>query len=251
MGPQRHLSWVLIPTEHKQRQLAGQLHQGDTASITIFDAGLSGGTKQKNYPITGIDTTSTIASGLETAINSDSSLSAIGITATAFMNTVDIKSTSTNATTYSQSVTTPSGSPGTETVTLCRSTGVVQAFYNNLNEMKATGPGGPTTFSGTTNKPVKSASINSCVVNIHGKQSVRSSSDLSDWCSGYAVNLQIVPGAPGYPPASPPSFIVSNPSNQAGNQFVLTVGNTSLPLGEATVNYTTSASDTQATTMSL
>ena len=107
------------------------------------------------------------------------------------MNTVNIKSTSTNATTYSQSVTTPSGSPDTETVTLCRSTGVVQAFYNNLNEMKATGPGGPTTFSGTTNKPVKSASINSCVVNIHGKQSVSSELDLSGWCSGYAVNLQI------------------------------------------------------------
>ncbi len=139
--------------------IGGTKHTGDVLTITVYDAGLSGGSKAKTYTVGSTDTLSTIASGLASAISSDSTLSALGIIASAASTVVNLSSTSNNLTTYTSSL---SGG-STETVTLGTSTGITAYAYNNLNELIATSGGGLARFQGTTNKPVKSATINSSV----------------------------------------------------------------------------------------
>ena len=139
--------------------VGGSATAGDTVSITVYDAGLSGGSKTETYTVLSGDSPQSIATGLAGVINGDSSLSSIGISATAVSAVVNIVSTSINSTTYSKTL---SGG-ATETLTLAYSTGNTQSTYNNLNELTATSGGGATRFAGTTNKPIKSATVNGSV----------------------------------------------------------------------------------------
>ena len=81
-----------------------------TFSVTVVDAGLTGGSKTKSYTAGSSDTLAQIATGLKNQINGDSSLSVIGVTAStsgtaSVAGTVlNIASTSINTTTYSTSV---------------------------------------------------------------------------------------------------------------------------------------------------
>jgi RHS repeat-associated protein len=72
---------------------------------------------------------------------------------------VNLKSVSINNTTY---VSSTSGG-ATETITLGLSTGIQQYTYNNVNELTGIAAGGAARFQGSTNKAVKSATINSTV----------------------------------------------------------------------------------------
>ncbi len=83
-------------------------------TIKFIDSALSGGSKSISYTVQAGDTLTTIATGIKTAINADSALSTAGITSTSAGTVVTIRSTSPNATTYSQSVNTGA----TETITL-------------------------------------------------------------------------------------------------------------------------------------
>jgi len=58
-----------------------------------------------------------VAAGLASAINANTSLSTLGVTATSASGVISISSSSTNLTTYSSAVT-PTTTSGTETVTL-------------------------------------------------------------------------------------------------------------------------------------
>ena len=67
----------------------------------------------------------------------------------------------------------------TETLTLAYSTGITQSTFNNLNELTATSGGGPTRFAGTTNKPIKSANVNSVAATLPTSTSFNASPVLS------------------------------------------------------------------------
>jgi len=94
--------------------IAGTKKTGDILTITFKDPALSGGSKNVNYTVLAADTLTTIATALRNAINADTALQAIGVTATSTGTTITIRSTSQNATTYAQSVSTGS----TETISL-------------------------------------------------------------------------------------------------------------------------------------
>ena len=139
--------------------IAGTKTTGDTVTTTIYDSGLSAGSEVVTYTVGSSDTLTTIASGLASAINADTNLQAIGVTANSVATVVNIKSVSLNNTTYTQST----SSGATETITLGLSTGIQQYTYNNLNELTAIAAGGLARFQGSTNKAVVSATINSTI----------------------------------------------------------------------------------------
>ena len=149
----------LNPNGVQTAALAGSKTTGDTVTITVYDAGISGGSKPETYTVLSGDTLTSIAAGLAGVINGDSTLSALGISATSASTVLRIRSTSNNATTYAKST----SSGATETITLGYSTGVTRSTYNNLNELTAIAGGGATRFQGTTNKAIKSATVNSTV----------------------------------------------------------------------------------------
>lgn len=136
--------------------LSGTVTVGDTVSVIVNDAALPGGSKTKTYTAASGNTLSSISSGLASAINADTDLSAAGITATAVGAVLNITSQSVNTTTYSTST---SGG-ATETISLAKSTSVTQFGYNNVNELTSTSGGGATRFEGYTNKAIKSATVN-------------------------------------------------------------------------------------------
>jgi RHS repeat-associated protein len=94
--------------------IGGTKKTGDILTITFKDPALSGGSKNVNYTVLAADTLTTIATALRNAINADTALQAIGVTATSTGTTITIRSTSQNATTYGQSV----SSGSTETISL-------------------------------------------------------------------------------------------------------------------------------------
>jgi RHS repeat-associated protein len=135
--------------------IGGTKHTGDTLTITAYNPSLSGGTEAVNYSVLSSDTLTSIASGIASAVNSDSNLAAIGVTATSSATVVNVQSTSPNLTTYASSV---SGG-ATETISLNSTSGVFQASYNSVNELTGLSPGGAVRFQGTTNKAIQSASV--------------------------------------------------------------------------------------------
>jgi hypothetical protein len=94
--------------------VGGSKTTGDTLTITVYDVGLTGGSKTETYTVLSGDTLTTIASGLAGVINADSALSAIGVSATSNGTVINITSSSYNATTYTQST----SSGATETISL-------------------------------------------------------------------------------------------------------------------------------------
>lgn len=93
--------------------VGGTLTIGDVLTITVFDAGLSGGSLAIPYTTATGNTTTDMATGLKNAINASSVLTAIGVTATSSAAIISIKSTSKNLTTYTKSIT----GGATETIT--------------------------------------------------------------------------------------------------------------------------------------
>jgi len=137
--------------------IAGTVDSGDQFTLTVFDAGLSGGSLSKT--VTGVTTPNSVASALASAINGDSVLSAIGVTAaaaipTASVSVVNISSTSNNATTYTLTRT------GLSSIALSKNVGVTQATFNNVNELTAISAGGAIRFQGNTDRPVQPVTIN-------------------------------------------------------------------------------------------
>ncbi len=94
--------------------IGGTKTTGNVLTITVHDSGLSGGVKAINYTVLAGDTLTTIASGLAAAITADSSLAAIGVSASSASTVITLKSNSVNVTTYTQST---SGG-ATETIAL-------------------------------------------------------------------------------------------------------------------------------------
>ena len=165
--------------------IGGTKTTGDTVTITVYDSGISGGSKPETYTVLSGDTLTSIAAGLAGVINGDSTLSALGISATSASTVVNVKSTSSNLTTYAKST---SGG-ATETVTLAQGTGITGYSYNNLNELTSTSGGGAARFLGTTNKPIVSATINSTIhANLPNSTGFTANAALSTGSNASTVN---------------------------------------------------------------
>jgi RHS repeat-associated protein len=158
--------------------IGGTKTTGNVLTITAYDAGLSGGKKAVNYTVQSGDTLTSIATNLAAALNADTDLQGIGVSATSNSTVVSLKSTSPNLTTFAQSV----SAGATETIALSASTSVVQSTVNNVNELVALAPGGKARFQGSTSKPVVSASIAGQVVTI--SQAALKSVDFSSSVTG-------------------------------------------------------------------
>jgi len=83
--------------------IGGTVTIGNTVTLTVNDAALSGGTKSKVYTVVGGDTLTTIAAGLTALINADTDLSDIKVTATSNAALILVSSDSVNQTSYSSS----------------------------------------------------------------------------------------------------------------------------------------------------
>ena len=81
--------------------VTGTQTNGDVLTITVLDYGLTGGQKVKNYTVVSGDTTPTIAAAsITTAINADTDLSGIGVTATSSSGVITLASSSARATQF-------------------------------------------------------------------------------------------------------------------------------------------------------
>lgn len=214
--------------------IGGTKTTGNVLSITTYDAGLSGGSETDTYTVQASDTLTSIASGIASAINADSSLSAIGVTATSVGTVVNIKSVSLNATTYTQSV----SSGATETITLAPGIGVTQAAYNNVNALTSISAGGATRFQGTTNKPASTASVNAQVIKISAAQPANSTSYTSSANSGATETITLGTTVNGNVAATVGGTVTS------GDILTITAENNSLANDQETISYTVQASDT-------
>src|SRR5262249_9034797 len=94
--------------------VGGTKTTNDVLTLTIYDAGLSGGSQATSYTVQSGDSLSNIASGIASAINGNSNLQTAGITATPSGVLVTITSNSPNLTDYRQTY----SSGATEILTL-------------------------------------------------------------------------------------------------------------------------------------
>ncbi len=136
--------------------VGGTKTTGDTVTVAVYDSGLSGGSKSISYVVLSGDNLAAIAAGLAAAVNADSSLSTIGVSATSVGQVLNLTSVSLNNTSYAQST----SAGATETISLGNAAGVTQAAFNNVNELTGLSPGGAIKFQGTSVNPIKSASAN-------------------------------------------------------------------------------------------
>jgi RHS repeat-associated protein len=231
-GASEFLTVGANPNGTQTAVVGGTITVGDVLNINVLDAGLSGGSKAVSYTVTTGDTLSSVAAGITAAINGDSSLSAIGVTATANAVVVNLQSSSVNATTYSQSV----NAGATETIALATSTGVLTDTYNSLNELVERGTGGPIKFTGSTSKAAASVGANSSVAAITYTQP---DEDIS-----YSVyNIQgLLPYKPGQFDDAQFYF---NPDT-ISELYQITVSCDTLSGGQVQFNYTAAPSDTSA-----
>ena len=223
----------LNPNGTQTAAIGGTKSTGDVLTISVYDAGLSGGQESVSYTVQSSDTLAGMASGMASAINADSALSAIGVTATVVSTVVNIKSASTNATTYSQSV----SSGGTETVTMSPGVSVVGDSYNDLNQLIARSSAGNIHFQGSTNKPVKSVGFNSSQINIQDSR--------PDRTINYTTSFYVSEGDPDLSPPGITRFYLNAPLG-AGDSLGVTAHNTLLPGGQSTATYVVQSSDTYA-----
>jgi hypothetical protein len=96
---------IALAMNNNSKQLAvigGTITAGDTVSMNVSDFGLSA-VETDTYTVTSSDTPTTIATGLTAAINADTKLQAIGVSATSSAAQIALNSNSPNVTTYNPS----------------------------------------------------------------------------------------------------------------------------------------------------
>lgn len=111
--------------------VSGTANTGDVITITTIDSSLSGGQESINYTVQAGDTLSSIAEGIATAINADSNLQGIKVSATNTGAIVNVRSGSGNETTYKTGL----SSGATELITLGLNIDVMQYGYDDVNAL--------------------------------------------------------------------------------------------------------------------
>lgn len=80
--------------------VGGTKTTGDQLGVSVFDDNLSGGSESVSYTVSSSDTLTSIASSIASAINSDTALQSVGVTANNSGTIIRLKSVSTGVTTY-------------------------------------------------------------------------------------------------------------------------------------------------------
>jgi RHS repeat-associated protein len=218
--------------------IGGTKTTGDVLKVIVFDSALSTGSETVPYTVLSGDTVTSIATNVAAAINADSNLSNIGVTASSSSTIVSIESVSPNLTTYAQSANTGA----TETIKLGASIGASQSAYNVVNELTSISGGGATDFQGTTDKPVKSASVNSQVVSISAAQPSQSSFSASFTATPTeTATIAFVPGAIH---EQSQWSITFGGTITAGDTITLTIYDVRLYSGSETLSYVVKSGDT-------
>ena len=185
------VSLGLPPNGVQTAVIGGTKTTGDVLTITTFDPALAGGSKAVNYTVLLGDTLTTIATNIATAMNADTALQAIAVTATSSGPVLTIKSASANATTFTKST----NIGATESILLAPSTGATQYVYNNLNEMNSIAAGGATKWKGTTNKALKSATVNGVAAKLQNSQIFAGNATLATLIGSVPVSVTDGAGA--------------------------------------------------------
>ncbi len=234
-------SILIAPAKYGWQVLAvgGTKTTGNVVSVVVYDIGLTGGSKTINYTVVAADTLTTIATNLASAITADSSLSALGISATSSATVVSLKSLSPNLTTYVASV----SAGGTETLSLGTGIGVMRADHNLVNELVSLSPGGAALFKGDTDKPVSSATINSQILNLQSTPPATPTSFLSQVKKIPTETLSFSNPPGGYTSGTF-YYVTVGGTITTGSTLTMTVTDARLVNGSETVSYTTVAGDT-------
>lgn len=169
--------------------IGGTKTTSDTLTITVYDAGLSGGSKAVDYVVQSGDDLDAIAAGIATAINGDTDLQNINVSASSSSKVIFINSSSVNATSYTQSV---SGG-ATETITLAPSTSVTQFAYDDVNAITSISASGAARVEGHSNKALKSAEVDSSAVSLNWSQAYSGNTSLST--GNNSVDVEVTDGA--------------------------------------------------------
>jgi RHS repeat-associated protein len=225
--------------------IGGTKTTSDVLKITVSDSALSTGTETVSYSVVAADTLTSIATNVAAAINADTNLSNIGVTASSSSTVVSIESVSPNLTTYTESV----SSGATETIALGSSIGATQAAFNSVNELISTASGGAADFQGTTDKPVKSATVSSQVISISATPPVPSSFSAS-FTATPTETITITPfpnNDPGAVGAQSQYSITFGGTVTVGDTLSLTIYDVRLYSGSESLSYTTKSGDTTTT----
>ena len=217
--------------------LGGSKTTGDVLTLLISDAGLSGGQESVSYTVLSGDTLAAIATALAAAVNADTNLSNIGVTASAVSTVVNLKSTSQNFTSYAQST----SSGASESLTFGMGMSVVGEGVNNLNELVNRGTAGAIRFKGTSNKPIKSAAVGTSVLNLSFNKPARTITYQGVSVPATSGYIDVVNDVyTGVPEAYLGGTVV------AGSQWYLTVVNETLPNGSERVVYTATSGESMS-----
>ncbi|MBK9774265.1 MAG: LysM peptidoglycan-binding domain-containing protein [Candidatus Obscuribacter sp.] len=179
------VSLGLPPNGVQTAVIGGTKTTGDVLTITTFDPALAGGSEPVNYTVQAGDTLTTIATNLAAAINADTALQAIAVSATSSGTVLNIKSASANATTYTRSTSVGA----TETIALAPSTSATQYGYNSLNEMTSIAAGGATRFAGDSNKALKSATVNATAAQLKDTLTFSGNANLANGTNNVPVSI--------------------------------------------------------------
>jgi RHS repeat-associated protein len=236
------ISFTGLANNYYAATVGGTPHTGDVLTITAYDSYLSGGQKSDSYTVRSTDTLATIASGLTSAINADSTLSSFGISATSSSTVIWLHWPTNKPDSFSTSV----SSGATETLTVSPTVGAVQAAYNNVNELVSLTPGGSTFFQGTTDKPVKSSTITSQVIPVTATIQSALPSFTSSIAGTPTETLSMAPDPTFVTSAMTWVFTVGG-STTAGDTINLTTYDTRLAQGQETDSYVVQPGDTLTT----
>ncbi|RTL42340.1 MAG: LysM peptidoglycan-binding domain-containing protein [Candidatus Melainabacteria bacterium] len=233
-------SMLIAPAKYGWQVIAigGTKTTGNVLTVTVYDAGLGTNPRSVSYTVVAADTLTSIATNLAAAINADSTLSGLGITATANSTVVSLKSLSPNLTTYATS----KSAGSTETLSLGTGIGVMQSTYNSVNELTSLAAGGATFFKGDTDKPVSSATLATPILDVR--------STLPAISTSFTASTNKTPTET-FTVAYTPSVWVFGPDQvytvggtpTAGDVLTLTVSDVRLQNGSESASYTVQPGD--------
>ena len=214
--------------------IGGTKTTGNVLTLTVYDAGLAGGKETVNYTVVAADTLTTIATNLAAAVNADTNLSGIGVTAAGVSTVVNLTSTSVNATTYAQST----SSAATEVIVLGPTANVNQYANNNVNELVNYAAGGQTLFQGTTSKPAKSVTVTSqaCQINAAAQPTTTFASTVAGSNTMFVTLNQSSNGTT--------TATIAGSAVTTGAIISIIVNNSKLTGGQITKSYTVSSGNT-------
>ena len=134
--------------------VGGTVTTSDVLTLTAYDPSLGGGSESVSYTVTGGDTLTSNPTALKNAINADSNLSGIGVSATSSAAVITITSSASHATSFYGTL----SSAATETIAITPSTSKTPTVTNyaysydpGANRSTATIGGTTTTYNYNSN----------------------------------------------------------------------------------------------------